>query len=844
MRIPILLSAPLVVSAALAQLPTADSLTENTAAQWGAQADGASAAVYNESNPARVKTGVYSVRFETDGGFDTWLWTPVARNANWDLTDIAAIRLWVYAENPSPYGFQNASPWVRLGSSGGYYQYQTSTDLLTAAIGNWLQLTIPLAGDTDWQRTQVGAVSLSDIDYFEFHADTWDYGFKLWLDGLEFRYASGGLPAPTNFQVTPFYSTARVTWTVVNDPSVAGYEIYRRTAAGTYGAPVKRVLIRNHFTDYNLTPGQTYVYKCVAIDGGGLNVSQFTPEVTVTLGTNPNEFSRHKNLEVLVAFYRGGYSQTDVLRMTNGLKQGMEFYWRTTGCRLNFDVTWMYIDRAPPGNDWWNAAVQADLRSRGVQNHQYDLAYLAGQNLAGCYGGYLVFGSTCASLGTTCGVAYPGKASNTDYTIAWTFAHEIHHALELMENITSGTPEVLFCHFPWTYPDPLGPTGWHMDWGPHFDGIAATNREYGDNWWTFPAPYDGYLECVDADRDGLPDSDLRVWRDELRFGSSAATPDTDGDGLSDRAEYSAYNFRGTSPTNPDSDGDGLPDGLDPFPLYVARPSIPRLAAPPVIDGVVEAAWPRLATGYYFTHNTTDFALTTYAGWDADNLYLAVAAGRQLRFALSIDGSGEDGRFESPVRHTSGATDTYNSDNKGNHIGDSWGDGNHIYFAHGLPTAQVWGRGTIPGAVVASTTGGGLYYTELKLPRQLPGGAAYTWYPPNAPVVDGLRLTPGRIIGLNLTASNYSGSDGNEYSGTWTGLFETHSFVDFRLGVPGDLDCSGAVNFDDIDAFVTALSGAAGYFAQYPGCDWLLADLNGDGAVNFDDIDPFVAALGG
>jgi hypothetical protein len=59
---------------------------------------------------------------------------------------------------------------------------------------------------------------------------------------------------------------------------------------------------------------------------------------------------------------------------------------------------------------------------------------------------------------------------------------------------------------------------------------------------------------------------------------------------------------------------------------------------------------------------------------------------------------------------------------------------------------------------------------------------------------------------------------------------------------GDLNCDGAINFDDIDPFVLALTDPAGYHAAYPNCDYLLADINGDGAVTFDDIDPFVVLL--
>lgn len=61
--------------------------------------------------------------------------------------------------------------------------------------------------------------------------------------------------------------------------------------------------------------------------------------------------------------------------------------------------------------------------------------------------------------------------------------------------------------------------------------------------------------------------------------------------------------------------------------------------------------------------------------------------------------------------------------------------------------------------------------------------------------------------------------------------------------PGDMDCDGDVDFDDINAFVLALSGQAAYEAQYPDCNWWNADANNDGAVDFDDINPFVSLIG-
>jgi hypothetical protein len=59
---------------------------------------------------------------------------------------------------------------------------------------------------------------------------------------------------------------------------------------------------------------------------------------------------------------------------------------------------------------------------------------------------------------------------------------------------------------------------------------------------------------------------------------------------------------------------------------------------------------------------------------------------------------------------------------------------------------------------------------------------------------------------------------------------------------GDMDCSGAVDFDDIDPFVLALVSREEYEAQYPDCDYFNADVNEDQSVDFGDLDPFVECL--
>ena len=57
-----------------------------------------------------------------------------------------------------------------------------------------------------------------------------------------------------------------------------------------------------------------------------------------------------------------------------------------------------------------------------------------------------------------------------------------------------------------------------------------------------------------------------------------------------------------------------------------------------------------------------------------------------------------------------------------------------------------------------------------------------------------------------------------------------------------MNCDGAVDFFDIDAFVLAITDPAAYATQYPDCSLSYADCNQDGEVNFFDIDPFVELI--
>ncbi len=171
-------------------------LAESNALQWGTFAsDDAARVVSNDT--ARVRSGVTSIKFVTQSGFDTGVTFPAAGNANWNLASLSAnfLFLWVYGENQTPVGWQGNQPIIVLKSSNGSFQYEpTSQEMPNFA---WRLIKVPLAGDANWIRTTTGNPSLSDIDQIEIHQDTWDAGFTVWYDGVRFAsFTPGGLPPP------------------------------------------------------------------------------------------------------------------------------------------------------------------------------------------------------------------------------------------------------------------------------------------------------------------------------------------------------------------------------------------------------------------------------------------------------------------------------------------------------------------------------------------------------------------------------------------------------------------------------------------------------------------------
>ncbi|MCK9399708.1 MAG: right-handed parallel beta-helix repeat-containing protein [Bacteroidales bacterium] len=203
-----------------------EDMTEPTA-EWYAYPEvcggyGGSMATTVSWDSTDMKEGVASVHCVTGNGWDIGLqyWPGSDTIVHWQLSGQDTLIFWLKTVNTTGYGFQFHQ--IRVGNlCGGYYKYSGSPNVLNAANGTWKKIKVPLAGGGspyNYVRTEIGEVSFDDISYVSIHADTWDFGFEIWLDGMHFSSFSTGLDELNgqnlsfNCLPNPMGESAIITW--------------------------------------------------------------------------------------------------------------------------------------------------------------------------------------------------------------------------------------------------------------------------------------------------------------------------------------------------------------------------------------------------------------------------------------------------------------------------------------------------------------------------------------------------------------------------------------------------------------------------------------------------------
>jgi len=416
---------------------------------------------------------------------------------------------------------------------------------------------------------------------------------------------------------------------------VLGYNIYRREE----GEPVPRLVAYvgadTFYVDSRLSPNTRYWYQVTARSGPQTEIGQ-SLELPARTVSETGQYYRFAALRVAVVIYmntnRGRIQDEDLGWIRRMLERARLFYWRNSGMKLNLDFHYVLIRNYREfGNpdETHLAQTVADLTERGVMNTQYDIIF----RLCPAVAGYWSFGVIHLSLpgprretgfshsewpvGT--GVLFPAREASG---LTWIFVHEVQHAIDALYDV-NGHPEMYHGDQPWNFP---------VACGEHFDFQAKMLRYFRD-YEDLTPEWDGIWETLDVDRDGFPDDEPLVPLDERRFGSSASTPDTDGDGYTDRQEALDGTFEGSDPQNPDSDADGLPDGRDPYPRYPIPPEIPRFV--PHIDGTIEPGWPLIDSAVVFS-TIPDFRAKLYMACSDESLYIALDLSHYAEPVLLLD----------------------------------------------------------------------------------------------------------------------------------------------------------------------------------------------------------------
>jgi parallel beta-helix repeat protein len=176
------------------------------------------------------KVGDASLFCWTGNGWDIGLeyWPAGDTIASWSLTDQDTLIFWLKTYNNNQSYFQAYH--VRVGNyCGGYFKYSSSASVLTGANGQWKLIKIPLAGGGNpyYVRTQVGTISLDEINYVEVHADTYGVGFQIWLDWMHFSSVYSGVGEiqdnviALNVYPNPFMNFTTVSFNLVQEGPVS-----------------------------------------------------------------------------------------------------------------------------------------------------------------------------------------------------------------------------------------------------------------------------------------------------------------------------------------------------------------------------------------------------------------------------------------------------------------------------------------------------------------------------------------------------------------------------------------------------------------------------------------------
>lgn len=543
------------------------------------------------------------------------------------------------------------------------------------------------------------------------------------------------------------------------------FEVFRRHAGETSDVSLGRT-DGSRFYDETVEPATAYSYTARRVDRFDNPLTDRSPEVRVrTWSRLPPGWVDAGRLPVLLALFTDSLSEQERHDIRASAESAALFIYRHSLGRVVLDLTVFEVPgHTPVTTGPTMLGIEQRLRQLGLRDNQFAVVYAVAGDLSGDYAGFRIFGDAIGVMGRGARVPTPPGAMGPDPAFAWSFVHEMQHALAALLSPFAPQPSGHFTEDLGRFGTLGARRGRPFDAGEAWDGQAWLLADML-GWSQLGPPWKHPLEVLDSDGDGLPDSDSRLPLDELRFGSNPKHTDSDADGLSDQAEVAAGLYRGSDPLAVDTDGDGLLDGDDPWPRSNFTGTIPWGHVPQPLASLPTHADPGAP------------AVELRAAWTGSALLLEVYTAQPCDVHLDLDGSGRLGRWESDV----------DTGTRGHPASDVWAGPAHITLrAHDAPLGVfVGGRPVLGGRVAATRDIDGRWKLTASLPRALGPGATDVYLPPQAPSVAGLRLESGTVLGLGVTLRPSRPDDAEPFTaqpadGDWTSVFETHRLMDAEL----------------------------------------------------------------
>ena len=507
-----------------------------------------------------------------------------------------------------------------------------------------------------------------------------------------------------------------------------------------------------------------------------LSISNLIGQTTSNEIKSKEQTTQFATIEVLVVFYTNTagaqISPDEISKLKKGIELAREFYWLNSSCQLNLVISYLEINEFknkrffPDDGLLLPQYVTADLQNNGVQDNQYGIILLiygppsGGDNYGGMQildkTGYSFFRYPCKSS-----VRYPGENPEINYLATWLFTHELQHSVDLVCYEKSGAPEM------WHGDKPLD---YSIQAGEEFSYQAEIFRNF-KGYLKIKSPWGRVEQAKDFDGDHFPDNDNRVPMDEARFGSDTTRVDTDNDGLSDLAEFTAGIYRGSDPNKADTDEDGINDKEDPYPLHPIHYEIPRIT--PQFKGDWISWFP---LSFHLDYSSSKFLMDkplsakTFMSWDDNYLYFGCEINAPAELHLDIDllnngwwhGKDNYRLVVDPFSDRFDVIRIMDATNKVRNYRDSLGKGPYEMWDDDPKYVSKFGKILLePSLVLKTEISEDKYRIKIKIPNndRIP-----------------FKLEEGKKIGLRI----YFTSPDPEISNSWATVYEQYQFFDVIL----------------------------------------------------------------